>query len=272
MIKLTEKRLQWLSEQYPDTMVAMGYISGVKSWRKYGKNSNVGITSLPETVWQGDGLYPFQSSSYTAEVLSASVADTVVGTGAQVVRILGLDASFLEVTEDVPLNGVTPVLTTRTDWIRIYRAYILTAGSGEVNAGDITIRLVSAGATQAVIAAGMGQTQQAAMTLPANYNGAITSWSIHLLNTSATTEIEFGIFIRDGSLDNPSWRVQSDLGAKSGASSSVLEAPINAPIPIGPKTDVDVRVLACNSNNVRVASIFEMMGFTTTLSTPPSAP
>lgn len=272
MIKLTEKRLQWFSERFPTSAVSLGYLDGVKSWRKYGKNNDIDIATVPETIWADSGLYPFQSSIYTAEVLSTDANDTSAGTGARTVRLFGLNTNFLEVTEDVIMDGATPVATTRTDWSRLDRGYVLTAGSGEVNAGDITVRLASAGATQAVILTGQGQTQQAAMTLPGNYNATIMAWSIHMMTTGVTTEMEFGLFTRDGNLTDAAWRLRSHIGVKSSGTTSFMDAPIVSPLPIGPKTDIDVRLIANDSNNVRVASIFEVIGLSTTLTTPPAIP
>lgn len=250
--------LAWLQSKYPEVSVCFDLIDGVRDIRKFGKNNDVDSTSVPETIWVGGGLYPFQAAAYQAEAVSADAADAAAGTGARSIRLLGLAGDdWLSAEEDVIMNGTTAVSTVRTDWRRIDRSFVVSAGTGGVNAGAITVRLQGAGATQAIIEAEFGQTQQAATTVPGNYQGGIISWSTHMLNI-ANTEMEIGLFTRDNSLSNPAWRIRSHMGLMGNGDTS-FQDPFRVPIMVGPKTDIDIRVVASNANNVRVASIFEIL-------------
>ena len=107
-------------------------------------------------------------------VSSSSTADTNGGTGANSVKIIGLDADYNEVEEDITLTGQTQKIT-QTSWLRVYRMYITLAGSGGAAGG--TIYLANTGATAGVptgtvyasILLGAGQTEMAVYTVPAGY-------------------------------------------------------------------------------------------------------
>jgi hypothetical protein len=118
-------------------------------------------------LWGGAAaLRAVPTSASTLSLVSSSAADAAAGTGARTVRLEGLDASGAEQTEDVALNGVTPVASSAL-WLRVNAVYALTAGSGGVNAGDITVTHTGAGAPIAFIATGDGRALMAAYSVPA---------------------------------------------------------------------------------------------------------
>lgn len=119
-------------------------------------------------VWEGASLYPFQTAASVLEILSASALDTAAGTGARTMMVVGLDVNFNPVSEIITMNGVTPVQTVNS-YLRVNGLNIATSGSGHVNAGDITLRLTGAGATQAIARAGYGFAKQCVYTVPAGF-------------------------------------------------------------------------------------------------------
>ena len=135
---------------------------------------NAAITTDEETVWDAGGVYSYPSSAGVATVVSSSTADDLVGTGAQKVKIEGLDANYNAQIVEVEMDGTTNVSTTET-FIRVYRAYVSQAGSGKVNAGNITISI--GGSVRAQISANQGQTLMAVYTVPAGFTGYVTQWS-----------------------------------------------------------------------------------------------
>ena len=78
--------------------------------------------------------------AHKLDVTSSSANDdgSPAGTGAQIIRILGLDADYNRIYEDVVLNGTTIVITANK-FLRVFSAFVKTAGTGLVNAGDIYI-------------------------------------------------------------------------------------------------------------------------------------
>lgn len=144
---------------------------------KFGFNGDV--SSSEEPIWDLGGAYSGLLSAATKiQVASASANDTSAGTGARTVRIIGVDANFAECYEDVTLTGQTaaPVAGTTQTFLRVHRAYCLTAGTGGTNAGNISVAsngdtftagVPAAGDTLARISTGEGQTLMAIYTVPA---------------------------------------------------------------------------------------------------------
>jgi hypothetical protein len=115
------------------------------------------IVNVNETIWDAGGIYSYPSSALSMTVTSASGATDA---GVQV-TVIGLDANWEEVTQEVTLNG-SGTATLSTSLIRVYRAYV--SGSSSP-AGDITI--ANGGTTYAQITAGENQTLMALYTVPA---------------------------------------------------------------------------------------------------------
>lgn len=83
---------------------------------------------------------PFVSYLSTAsqlQISSTSNSDVLVGTGARTVKIAGLDSAWNPISETVIMLGQTPVLTVRTDWFRINKLTVTTAGSNSNNVGTV---------------------------------------------------------------------------------------------------------------------------------------
>ena len=49
--------------------------------------------------------------------------------------LLDRDKLYVEINETIQLNGQTPVITTKS-YLRVFRAYVEQAGSGETNDGN----------------------------------------------------------------------------------------------------------------------------------------
>jgi hypothetical protein len=138
--------------------VALGRRQGATTWNKFGGNADLDIGT--ETIWGYGGTFARINTASTFTVVSSSVQDILTtGTGAWNVVIYYVDANRLAATEVVPLNGTTPVVTTGTG-LGINRVALYNTGSGDVNAGNITITETTGGTVQAYIAAGEGTTQQ----------------------------------------------------------------------------------------------------------------
>lgn len=79
-----------------------------------------------------------------------------------------------EFSSTVTLNGTTPV-PFPSQAFRINSALIMSAGSSKTNAGTLTIRDAGGGTTRAIIAPGIGITQQSIFTVPAGFTLSIDS-------------------------------------------------------------------------------------------------
>jgi hypothetical protein len=105
--------------------------------------------------------YTEQSANFTGSISSNNAADAAAGTGARSIRLFWMDATGATIgTEDVTLNGTTPVNLVTATKCFIERVEALTVGSGLKNAGVISLFTGAAGAGTLVgtIAAGDNQT------------------------------------------------------------------------------------------------------------------
>ena len=143
---------------------------------KFGLNANA---TTGAAVWDGNSDYTFPSSAVSLEVVSTSADDTATsggGTGARTILVSGLDANYKQQTEMVSLNG-TGAVAMQNQFLRVNRAYVLTAGTSAGQAGDILIRGTGGGTTYAKITytfalqsgnqtTQFNQTNQAVYTVP----------------------------------------------------------------------------------------------------------
>jgi hypothetical protein len=180
--------------------------------------------------------------------------------------VIGLDANWLEVSQTVTLNGQTAV-TLPTSLIRVYRAYVASAGTGGVNAGDIWVGsgTVTAGVPAnkyAGVLAGLGQTLMAVYSIPVSATGGanIVRWYASLGGATATfSEMalqtrQFGApwrtkriaFARDGSDINETLTWYDEEEIRVGGEY------------VGPKGDIRVRVILNGAANTKISAGFDL--------------
>lgn len=150
--------------------VALGRRQGATTWNKFGYNSD--LDTGTEIVAAFGGTFTILSAASTLTIVSSSTDDdgSPAGTGANTITITGIDANYAAQTEVVTLNGTTSVVTSST-WLGINRAAVSLSGSGQSNAGLITITATTGGSTQATIPVGEGTTQQAFFFTQADHIG-----------------------------------------------------------------------------------------------------
>jgi hypothetical protein len=155
--------------------------------------------------------------------------------GARTVRIYGLDANYLQITEDVYLSGVTEVVTEQL-FLRVNRAKVLTAGSSGSNEGELLIDNTTTGNVVVQIDALEGQTMQAIYTIPAGHEMVLDK----LMGTAiGTGDAAFYLLVRE---EGGAWQQKSHVGVGAGGS---LEKHYNGSDKFPEKTDVRV---AANSS------------------------
>jgi hypothetical protein len=142
-------------------------------------------------VWEGGGAYPFQAAATVLEILSASASDTAAGTGARTFLLTGLDTNYNVISETLTMNGTTPVQTVNS-YLRVNGLNIATAGSGLTNAGDVTLRVTGAGATQGIARAGYGYAKTCIYTVPAGFTLLVTDLLFECSGTGTTSVIQYG--------------------------------------------------------------------------------
>ena len=127
---------------------------------KFGTNADIDIAGGNEVVAAFGGTLAIMTTADTLDIVSSSTADDVGGTGATLLLLQGIDASYLAVEEYITMDGVTPV-TSVNSYLGINRAVVVASGTGDANAGIITIDDTSnAVGVQASIPVGASVTQQ----------------------------------------------------------------------------------------------------------------
>lgn len=148
------------------TEVGQGLREGATNWRKYGFNDDIDTTE-EETIWSAGGRIQPLSSPNTLSFVSTSADDSAAGTGARTIIITGVGPDYVYQTDTITMNGTTPAVTASA-WLGVNRLLVSSAGSGQVNAGDITATASTAATVQAHMPANDGTTQQVFYFVPAN--------------------------------------------------------------------------------------------------------
>lgn len=227
---------------------------------KYGRNGDIGTASVPEAVYAFGGEYSFPANAGHVDISSSSTQDdyNLVGaTGALQIAIEGLDADYNQIKEVVRLTG-NVVNRTQKQYIRVNRAYIISAGTGLTNSGDINGRHQE-GMTVFSISREKGQTEQCVYTIPAGHKGYLLDFfgSISKAgnNRTATLELIFSeLGLKDDLVTPTTKRViktKQELTLQSTGATSYNKF-YALPIPIKEKTDVYVNVNSVSSNNTEV--------------------
>lgn len=182
--------LRWLN-------IARGLDSEYTETHKFGTNEAVPTTFVP--IARG-GVYQTPVAAAALELVSSSANDTSAGTGARTVTVVGLNSSWVEVSQDVTMNGTTAV-ALGTNLIRAYRMYVKTSGtyataSAGSHAGTLTLRGSGGGSTWLQIYFTdfpRGQSECGAYTIPSGKSALV---SLHYVSVDSTKTGDIAFFHR----------------------------------------------------------------------------
>lgn len=216
---------------------------------------DTGATFVTDTVAVGD--YVLNDTNLTLGVVSEVTSETVLtiagnmrnpnngfdgavnasgntyrvvtnaSTGASVFHVLGLDASLLEISEFVILNGTSIVATVNSYW-RQYRARVF--GSSTIGAeGTVTSTAQTDATVSCQIINGNNQTLMAIYTVPSDKQGYIFKWDAALSGKKDGFSV---VHLRVGQLGGIGYITEPIALASSGNSAIGEELPW-LPIPGG---------------------------------------
>ena len=158
---------------------SQGYIE------KFG--ANLSVNANLETIWDAGGIYTYLTTASKLSAISDNLEDSLIGTGARLIEVEGLDVNYNTITEVISCNatdGRNGGPESVNEFLRIYRAAVRTAGAEGTNEGFITIDAnigpVIAIGTHGVGVneEGFGQSQTSVYTVPAGKTGYLTQWSV----------------------------------------------------------------------------------------------
>ena len=219
--------------------IAAGLVNGYKSIHKFGRNPNVG--NIPETIWMHGGIYQYLDvgSASTIYAYSASSDDGPGNDGAHTITVQGLDNDFNEIEETITVNGAA----STASFLRVYRAFVATAGVLAANDGNVLISTAASGGGTVLAdigtigtgsTTGLGQTQLALYTIPAGKTGYLTTWNIGVapMNNAVTVTL----LARELDGDAP-FRTKDIVDIVGGYTTQNYSIPLRFP----EKTDIEVR-------------------------------
>lgn len=245
-----------LLRRYPELWMSTPDLSPLRGVMIEGYNGDVDIATTPETIWPNGGSYPWQTSSFTAFVESTSGADAAGSTGATQVRITGLDTNYELQTELLAMNGTAGVATVRTDWLRILLIETTLSGSGNENAGNITLKVTNTGgAVQAYMFGGSGLSNACVYTTPLGCTSFVVSNTMQLSGAAATTEVRANIYTRK--IDEPWISLPGTSLGTAGVAHMTRDFKVLPYLP--EKTDLDVRAFAASTDNTQVIYTLEIL-------------
>ena len=205
----------------------VGNFSGV---HKFGLNTAVGSSDF-ETVWDGNNTYTYPSSSGTATATSSD-SDDNTGT----VKVFGLDSNYDLAEETLTIGGSAGTVS----FIRVFRAVMITANTGNTNVGTITITVSST--TVAQIRAEYGQTLMCVYTVPRKYNAYLMQID---LGSSKDLENEIRFIVKDISNGNV-WNTKAFITTRGG----FVEKNYVVPVTIPEKTDIELIAKASATSSI----------------------
>jgi hypothetical protein len=221
--------------------IARGCYRNATSVHVFGSNPDVDMGSTPETVWDvGVGLYPWSSWDTASALTCVSTDAGDTGT----LTIYGLDSELRLLTEEVTMNGLTPVITTNT----FGRINLLTYADGPAtNIGTITTTISSVIVGQVSI--GASQSIAAIYTIPAGHTGYFLQGQASVQKSKDVQILTMARFF--GGPFNI-----AHVGEVSDAS-YVYRA--YTPIALPEKTDLEQRAGIAETNGTRVTASFELV-------------
>jgi len=222
-----------------ELQVARGQVAYHSGEHKFGATPSMTVNTTG-TVWDiDDTLYPWSAltsaGTLTVDRASASDADKVI-------TIVGLDANYNPITENVTLTSATGNATTKS-FIRVYRAYMYNGSA--TNVGNIDIKISTT--IIARITAGKGQTLMSVYTVPAGHTAYLTQ-GVMSVKSGADATGEF--YVRYGG--ESAFRIAHTFEVAS----AEYFYPFHVPFRLPEKSDVDVRA-AVRSNNARVTAAYD---------------
>lgn len=226
--------------------------------RKFGTHENVSNGISSEAIWSyADvaGDYSFPSDS--GELMWISSSNNLDN---QVIQIEGLDEFFLEKSEEIVLQGQTPLILSGK-WSRVNRVF--NKGSSDLS-GNVFVYTggdqvegvpTTSSSVKAIIENGHNQTMQSIYSVPANCQLNLSSYHISCdaKTSNSAANLTVSMMVREfGSV----FRTQEVI-AVSSLNPSIIK--LDMPLPIPGKSDILFKINSSTDNNMHVHCVFEGM-------------
>ena len=152
------------------------------------------------------------------------------------------------------MNGTTPV-SLASNYLRINRISVATAGSGLTNAGTLTVSV--GGSTANIVAVGKSVSQSSIFSIASNYRKALL---VHLFlntNSGAGGAIGFELVKIVGGVRTVIQEYGIDL-----TGSTFIERDLwKRPVVLEPNTDMIINCTSASSNNIIANGVWNFLQF-----------
>lgn len=213
--------------------VSMGNISNASVIHKYGRNSD--MPNGVEKSITSDGNINLPRDSTRVRIKSGgNVNDTLTGSGARKIIIVGSNMNGEYIEEELVTNGSSSSALSNNEFLRIYRSYVTECGTyitdglstDGSNQGDIIIE--NSGGTMNIITISQyeGQSQYGAYHIPINKTGYLLSVTSTI---SGTKESDIVMYTRENATNSISpspKRLRLYLDGVIGESVFIPESPM----------------------------------------------
>lgn len=246
------KELRLMSQ---DFNVGAGSYPDIIPVRKFGSNPVIGTTE--EDVWSVGGTETLMTTAAAMYISCEATGQT------QTITVQGLDENWDIIEETVVLNGQTKTQIGTSLWLRVHRAYQVSAGAAPTD--DVWIYeddTVTLGVPQTASkihghvdyasTSPARQTEKCAFTIPRGYIGLIHHLHAEMGDITTGAARSAHIYVMQQTLaegatvDNPSWSPfrRIDIGHEISTSSNSDITELVFPIRFDELTNVVTRAVA----------------------------
>lgn len=232
--------------------VSQAKIQGNTSIDKYGENSDVDTSTVPEDITEIGGLYNYDADN-TAPIVSL-ISDNAADS--EPIKVIGLDINGEEVDQTITLNGTTRVALTTPLW-RVYR--MENDGVNDIQ-GTVYCYVGTGGVPvqadqRAIISNSNNQSLMAIYTVPLGKVGFLVRGEVGGSRSQNTGTIQFAYYSRRyGKVFKIKKRVDT-----TNQGSSVYQDVRSFPDIIPALTDIRLTVENVSSNNTGAFATFDIL-------------
>lgn len=233
--------------------VSKGNISGTLDYSAFGVNSDIDVATVPEDIMTTGGVYVAPTTYRVHDITSASANDTAAGTGANTIAVYGVTVNGLE-NEIITMNGVANVSTTKM-YSDIYRMFILTAGSGNTNAGAITATAqTDATITCTIPVDGFNDCRKCVRLIPPGYTGYLFDFQTAMYCSTAGSYADCYLLVGSTKITLPkAYHSLSNTGNSNETDTFLI------PLKIESGTWVKARTTVVSNNNTLINARFNLI-------------
>lgn len=219
--------------------VARGKVSGVSGVSIIGYNPLVPVSANYIPIWEKETTYTYPAVATQMLLYSSSSSDTNV-----TVSIVGLDANYDVVGEDLALTNGTIGVNTVNSYLRI-NSFQVKLSSSVNPVGSLTLGNSGKTLIYSFINVGTGKSQAAIYTVPRGYTFYLTRVNVYA-----------GSVVQGQTPGNVTYRVQTQ--SPTGILNNVVQTPFTSsyettrvtPRPYTEKTDIQWQVICTQSTPV----------------------